>query len=59
VPRRDGVVSAQAFSPDGRYIACADATGIVMIFRLAERGHVPTLPEVEIAPVPRAAPDGR
>jgi WD40 repeat protein/tRNA A-37 threonylcarbamoyl transferase component Bud32 len=33
-----------AFSPDGRYLAVGDHTGIVSILRLAERGRVPELP---------------
>jgi WD40 repeat protein len=33
-----------AFSPDGRYLAVGDQTGIVSILRLAERGQVPNLP---------------
>jgi WD40 repeat protein len=42
-----------AFSPDGRYLAVGDRAGVVSILRLAERGQVPTLPDVEVAPMPR------
>jgi WD40 repeat protein len=44
--------TAAAFSPDGRYLAVGDWTGVVSILRLADRGQVPTVPEVEVAPMP-------
>jgi WD40 repeat protein len=33
-----------AFSPDGRYLAVGDQSGVISILRLAERGQVPELP---------------
>jgi WD40 repeat protein/serine/threonine protein kinase len=37
-------VSVVAFSPDGRYLAAGDETGVVSILRLSERGQLPHLP---------------
>jgi len=37
-------LSAVAFSPEGRYVAVGDRSGVVSILRLAERGQVPVLP---------------
>jgi WD40 repeat protein len=50
----DGHLSptAAAFSPDGRYLAVGDQTGLVSILRLAPRGQVPQLPVKEEEPPP-------
>lgn len=44
------------FSPDGRYLVASGPDGLVAIFRLAERGQLPELPDVEVAPLPRPRP---
>jgi hypothetical protein len=51
---KDATVAA--FSPDGRYLAVGDSPGVVTILRLAERGQLPTLPALEVAPMPRLRP---
>jgi WD40 repeat protein len=49
-----------AFSPDGRYLACGNAEGVISLLRLSERGKVPELPvaaptDGELAGRPNAA----
>jgi WD40 repeat protein len=34
-----------AFSPDGRYLACGNAEGVISLLRLSERGTLPVLAE--------------
>jgi WD40 repeat protein len=48
-------MSVASFSPDGRFLAVGDQAGVISILRLAERGQLPNLPEVHVAPMPRPA----
>jgi WD40 repeat protein len=48
-------VESVAFSPDGRYVAAGTPDGLICLLRLSDRGQVPTLPEMETAPLPRPA----
>jgi WD40 repeat protein len=54
-PDRDRRWAARlpVFSPDGRYLVTSGPDGLVALFRLAERGHLPALSDLEIAPAPR------
>jgi len=38
-------VDQVAFAPDGRYLAVANGNGTVSLFRLANPGEVPQLPD--------------
>jgi WD40 repeat protein/serine/threonine protein kinase len=50
-------VECVAISPDGRYTAVGTPGGIICVLRLSDRGQVPVLPAMEIAPMPHPVGD--